>query len=129
MSEATADIATRLRLSDPKPGFCSACWTAAGEDVRFVDFDCLLDRGVHVQEGTMAVLDAMDSLHLCESCVRQAAEVLAYKPVEAQRRLREIRRLEIENEHWRDYAKNLERTLRERPEPAPSAPKRSGRAA
>lgn len=125
MSEAVADIATRLRLSDPKPAHCSACWASSGPDVRFVDFDCLLDRGVIVEEGSMAVLDAMDALHLCEACVRQAAEVLAYQPVQAQNRLREIRRLELDLEHWRRYAQRLEGTLQERPEPPPSARRRN----
>lgn len=116
MSDAVADLATRFRLSDPKPGHCSACFQSADANVAFVDFDCMLDRGAIVDEGTMAVLDAMDELHLCESCVRQAAEVLDYKPVQAQNRLREIRRLELKAEHWEKYAKRLEATLQDRPE-------------
>lgn len=116
MSDAVAELATRLRLSDPKPGHCSACLIASGPDVRFVDFDCMVDRGAIVEEGSLAILDAMDELHLCESCVRQAAEVLEYKPDLHRRQLTEIRRLELDAEHWKAYAKRLEATLQDRPE-------------
>jgi hypothetical protein len=39
-----------------------------------------MNRGAVVEEGTMAVIDSIDELHLCENCVRNAAETLDYKP-------------------------------------------------
>jgi hypothetical protein len=83
------------------------------------------------QDGVVLYRESIDDLNLCAvrddngrligGCVKELLEAAAYKPELHSRLLREIRRLEIENEHWRDYAKRLERTLNERPEPAPSA--------
>lgn len=91
-----AELATRLRLSDPKPARCAACFTSADANMQFVDFDCLIDRGTFTDPGGAgAVLDSIDELHLCESCVRQAAEVLDFKPELYQQLLRRVR-LEME---------------------------------
>lgn len=122
MSVASGSVApdllgTRLRISDPKPNHCAACFRGADASVTFVDFDAAIDRGTFVNEQN-AVLEGIDDLHLCEACVRAAAEVLALKPALHARQIREIKRLEAENEHWREYAKDLEASIGERPEPA-----------
>ena len=119
---------SRVRISDPVPAACSCCFQGAREGVRFLDFNAALDRGQFVREvdGAVLVRDVMDDLHLCEACVREAAEVLALKPQLDANQRREIRRLELESEHWRDYAKRLEATLQERPDLAPRAPRKRG---
>jgi hypothetical protein len=75
-----ADRVSRYKISDPKPAHCAACYGSAGVGVRFIDFDTEMNRGAIVQEGTMAVLDSIDELHLCEVCIMEAAEELDYKP-------------------------------------------------
>lgn len=110
MSEATAELAFRLRPSDPKPAHCSGCLCSSGPDVTFIDFDAMVDRGSFVDpNGAMHVVDGMEELHLCEACVRQAAEVLAYKPELHRRQLTEIKRLEVERDHWRATAQRFKR--------------------
>jgi|HubBroStandDraft_6_1064221.scaffolds.fasta_scaffold140219_3 hypothetical protein len=115
-----AELATRFRLSDPKPTRCAACFTSAGPEVDFVDFDAAIDRGTFIApDGAGAVLDSIDDLHLCASCVRSAAEVLGLKPELHSRQLNEIKRLELRSDQWEAYAKRLEATLQDRPERPP----------
>jgi hypothetical protein len=116
---ATAEIAAGIRLSDPKPGHCAACFRGAQEDIRFVDFDAAVDRGGFQDPDSLALMDSIDDLHLCEACVRSGAEALGLKPELHTRQLKEIRRLELEAEHWHAYAKRLERTLEDRPKTQP----------
>jgi hypothetical protein len=111
------ETTSRIRLSDPKPAYCSACFRAGQEGIRFVDFDAALDSGCFVSE--LGVYQTgSDDLHLCEACVKSAAETLGLKAELHARQLREIRRLEIENEHWKSYAKRIEATVKARPEKA-----------
>jgi len=117
MSEV-AELATRFKLSDPKPARCAACFASADPELRFVDFDCMIDRGTFTDPGgANAVLDSIDELHLCEPCVRAAAEIIGYKPELHRKQLREIRALDAEAKRWREYAEKLERTLERRPAP------------
>lgn len=116
MSAAADVLSTRVKISDPKPAFCSGCLRGADETVRFVDFDAAIDVGAfvgrHIQDGMeVQFVEGSDDLHLCEQCVREAAETLGLKPELHQRQLREIRRLEIENEHWRDTARRAQKEL------------------
>ena len=108
-----------VRISDPRPAFCSACHNAPPG--RFVDFDAAFDSGAFVDRETQAYIEGSDDLHLCEPCVKLATEVLGLKAELNARQLREIRRLEAASDHWREYAKRLEATLQERPDPAPRA--------
>jgi hypothetical protein len=124
MSDVVAEHAARIRVADPQPARCSGCLQSAGTDVRFVDYQAAIDRGAIVEEGSMAVLESIDELYLCDSCVRQGAEALAFKPVEHRRLLTELRRTELERDHWKAYAGRLEATLQERPEAAPRARRR-----
>lgn len=112
MSEVIAELATRLRLSDPKPAHCSACLCSSGEDVRFVDFDAMVDRGSFVDpDGAMHVTDSMEELHLCESCVRQAMEVLDFRPERHRKLLIEYEKERVEKDHWKGTARRLKREL------------------
>ena len=111
MSAAADVLSTRVKISDPKPAFCSGCLRGADETIRFVDFDAAFDAGAFVDRTTQAYVEGSDDLHLCENCVREAVERLDLKAELHQNQLREIRRLEIENEHWRDTARRAQAEL------------------
>lgn len=115
-----------MRLA--QAGFCSCCFAAKPEEecVDFeVDFDGapVLDR----ESGSIAVLPwtgmlaCHDDLYLCRSCVREACELLALRPELQSRLSNENRRLELERDHWKSYAKRIEATVEDRPEAAPRA--------
>lgn len=103
-----ADRVARVQISDPKPGHCSGCYGSAGPEVTFVNFDAAINRGAIVEEGSGAVLDSIDELHLCDSCVREAAETLDYKPGLHARHLQLNRQLMAE----RDRLETKNQTLR-----------------
>lgn len=107
MSAILADRVTRCRISDPKPSRCSACLQSSDPRVRFVDFQAGHDGGAVVDSGSMAVIDSIDELHLCESCTREAAEVLDYKPGLHQRHLQLNRELMAERDRLRDENRRL----------------------
>ena len=111
MSSAVAELSHALKIADPKPSHCIFCYAGSDVDTRFVDFDAAVDRGVIIEEGSLAVLDSMDRGCVCETCIRNAAEVIGFKPELHSRQLREIRRLEIERDHWRDTTKRLRSEL------------------
>jgi len=102
-----------IRLSDPPPAFCSACHNTPGG--RYVDFDAAHDSGAFVDRDTQAYVEGSDDLHVCETCLKAAVEVLGLKAELHGRQLREIKRLEVMVDHWRDYSRRLEATLKERP--------------
>lgn len=107
-----------MRLADPPPGFCSACFGAAPER-RFIDFQAdydgapVLDR----ETGTIAVmpwsgeLGGHDNLYLCENCVRTAAELLAEKPKLTSALKQENQRTVLQRDHWRDAAASKDAEL------------------
>lgn len=103
MSELTAELGMRVRVSDPNPSHCSGCLQSAGVGVRFADFQAVVSRGTFVdQNGAMAVLDDMEELHLCEACVRQACEALDIRPELHRRQVNRMRDLLRENEQLRE---------------------------
>ena len=113
----TADLAIRCKIADPKPSHCCRCYRAGEAGVRFVDFDAAIDRGAFADANSLAIMDSIDDLVMCEDCVREGAQLLNLKPDLHQKQLREIRRLELERDHWKDYAQRLEQTVALRPEP------------
>jgi hypothetical protein len=116
---ATADaLNMRIKISDPKPAYCSGCYQAAQEGITFLDFDAAHDGGAFINDQG-ATLVGQDDLHLCEPCVRSACEALGLKPELHSRQAREIRRLELERDHWKDYAKRAEATIATRPKETP----------
>lgn len=119
---ATAVLASRVRISDPRPTRCAACFDSGSP--RYVDFQAAFNGGAVVDEGSMAVRDSIDELHLCESCVRSACEQLGFKPELHARQVTEIKRLELRSQHWEAYAKRLEATLADRPDAPPKARRR-----
>lgn len=114
-----------IRLSDPTPAFCSACGNS-DPDARHIDFDSAHDGGSWQDTDSLAYVKGSEDLHVCERCVRLAAEALGFKPELHGRQLNEIRRQEIVIEHWKDRCSKLEAlvaTMREQPE----EPRRVGR--
>lgn len=108
----------RLRLSEPKPAFCSGCHKGATEKVRFVDFDASHDSGMveEIREDGMVVKRMPgDDLHLCESCVRQAAEVIAYKPTLHAEQVQKIRALERQRDHYKHENEQLRQIVGREP--------------
>ena len=107
-----------MRLANPKPGFCSSCYAAA-PDRRFVDFEAAYDGTpiLHRENQTIEVLPwdgriaSHDDLYLCENCVREAGEILGFKPELHSKQFNEIRRQELEIEHWKSTAKRLQAEL------------------
>ena len=95
---AVAEHASRVRLSDPRPARCAACYGSDSE--RYVDFQAAFNGGAVIEEGSGAVRDSIDELHLCEACVRSACETLGFKPELHRRQVNEIRRLELKAEHY-----------------------------
>lgn len=87
-----------IRLSDPRPAFCSACLNHPDE--RYVDFDAAFDAGAFVDRETQAYVEGSDDLHLCESCLKRACEELGVKPELHAAQRREIQKLQLERDHW-----------------------------
>lgn len=119
---SATELGERVRLSDPRPAYCSACFNAPN-DVPFVDMQAAFDGGQFRSEDGTQFISGSDDLHLCSDCVRAAAQALDLKPDLHARQLREIRRLEIAVEHWRSVASRnadaLKQALETGPEHAP----------
>ena len=109
MSTVADVTAARVHVSDPNPAFCVGCWQGAQDGVRFVDFDAAFDGGQLVEErdGIIITRIPADDLHLCESCVRAAAEALGLKPELHAKQVQTIKRLERERNHYRDENERL----------------------
>jgi len=67
------------RIASPKPAFCSGCLRGADGETTFIELG-IAGRGVVRDASSLAVIADLDRLCLCESCVKQAAECLAFKP-------------------------------------------------
>lgn len=119
MSAVADALNMRVRISSPRPAFCSGCHKGATENVRFVDFQAAHDSGMveEIRDGLVIRRMPGDDLHLCESCVRQAAEAVGLRPELHAQQAAKIRELERARDHWRDYAKRLEALIKDRPEP------------
>lgn len=105
MSTEVAELAGSIKLADPRPDRCVSCLQSAvslGPDVRFVDFARELETGAIVDAGSMAVLDPMRQLVICEPCMNAAIEQLAYKPQLHARQFQKIKQQDIQIAHWKD---------------------------
>ena len=115
---ASAELVSRVKLSSPNPAYCPACFAGSDDKTRFVDFDCAFDGGQMIEErdGVVIKRESADDLHLCERCVKQACEALGLKPERYAALARELKRVELERDHWKDYAKRVEAAIEVRPE-------------
>jgi hypothetical protein len=84
-----AEIAPSIVVGPPPDGFCSVCLTGAVEGLTFVNSQASFDGMIINKDG--AVLASLDSISLCENCVRGFAEALAFKPERYNAALREVR--------------------------------------
>ena len=72
--------AWRAKLADPKPPFCAACLRGADAQTAFIDLGMPIERGEVREHGSMAIVAVLDRCCLCESCVREMAECLEFRP-------------------------------------------------
>jgi len=98
----------RAHVAEPKPAVCSGCLRGADAETVFIDLGTPAGRGFIREWGSMAVLVELNRICLCESCVKEMAELLAFKPTLHEKHYRKLRevmdlanRLEAENEQLR----------------------------
>lgn len=107
MTTEVAELAGSIKLATPRPDRCVACLQSAvslGPDTRFVDFGQLVESGTIVDAGSMAVLDPLRQLAICERCMEGGLEQLAYKPQLHARQFQRIRQQDVQIAHWRATA-------------------------
>lgn len=117
-----------MRLADPRPALCTLCCNTGHETTKFVDTGAFRE-GPLLRDsatGEIAVDPSgaqitLDDVYVCDACVRWMAKLIGEDEFaeEIRSQFLETRRLQLAVEHWRDYAKRLEATLQDRPEPAP----------
>ena len=90
----------RARIADPKPPFCSGCLRGADADTMFVDLWMPIERGFLREHGSMAVIAELNRLCLCESCVREMSECLAFDPELHRSQQAKIARVADERDHF-----------------------------
>ena len=115
MASAAIEYANQVRVADPKPDYCSRCFRGAQEGVEFLDLMSSYEGPTIVHPETGAVIGTIDDLYLCftrdesgqvaSGCVKEICEAGNLRPELHQRQLREIRRLELEAEHWKSAEK------------------------
>lgn len=99
-----------MKLANPRPGFCSVCFSAAN-DKQIVDCEVAFDGAPVLDKESRTItiipwtgtLACHDDLYVCESCVREMRDTLGmgeYREV-IRKQLVEVKKLEVENEHLR----------------------------
>jgi hypothetical protein len=108
MTETITAPTWRARIADPKPAVCVGCLRGADADSVFVDLGMPAGRGVLRDAGSGGVIAELNRLVLCDACVREMAEVLAFEPSLHRAHLAKIRevmadrdRLQADNRHLR----------------------------
>jgi hypothetical protein len=98
----------RARIADPKPAFCSGCLRGADAQTVFVDLWMPIERGFLREFGSNAVVAELNRLCLCDSCVKEMSECLAFEPslhrsqqAQIARVVADRDRLQDENSHLR----------------------------
>jgi hypothetical protein len=128
MSALAAELAPRMRVADPRPPYCSGCYTAAVEGVEFVDVNAAHEGETVTNPDTGALIHIMDDIYFCFACVRQMCEAANIKPELHASQAREIRRLELAAETWEQRCHELERLVgKSAPEPVHPPRARRGR--
>lgn len=92
----------RAHIADPKPAFCTGCLRGADAETVFIEFAMPSGRGYIREFGSMAVIADLDRLALCESCVREMAECLAFKPQVHRAQRDQLQRLVDERDRLRE---------------------------
>jgi hypothetical protein len=112
-AEADALVAApawRAHIADPKPAFCAGCLRGADAEAVFVDLGMPVERGYIRELGSQAVIAELNRLCLCDACVREMAEALAFEPGLHRRHLAKLREVMAERDQLKDENVKL-RTL------------------
>src|ERR1035437_2594230 len=56
-----------VRLSDPRPAYCSACHNSTPSG-RYVDFDAAFDAGAFIGRGDQVLVEGSADLHMGAAC-------------------------------------------------------------
>jgi hypothetical protein len=81
MNETMIAPTWRAQIADPKPAFCTGCLRGADAGTTFVEIGGMPSGRGHLREfGSMAIIADLNRLCLCESCVHEMAEALAFNP-------------------------------------------------
>jgi hypothetical protein len=104
-----------MRLADSNPPHCSHCLAAKPEG-KFVDFEInagpvLIDPETRIPLPWDYSYGDPERLYLCETCLREACEIVNLKPERNTRQLREIRKQELKIEYLQDRVKEAEAAL------------------
>jgi hypothetical protein len=102
-----AELETRVRIADPNPAYCVACLQAPHDNLRFVDFQAVADRGTIVDPISGGLIDDLHDLKICEDCFRQGAEILEFRPSLHRVHLNAVREKEQELVALREENKKL----------------------
>ena len=107
-----------MKVASGGPGYCSVCY-CSNPELRHIDFEVafegapVLDR----ETRTIAVIPwtgqmaSHDDLYICENCIKDACEKLGFQPELHARQVTEIKRLELENQHWRATVRRQQQEL------------------
>jgi hypothetical protein len=88
----------RAQIAEPKPAFCAGCLRGADAETVFVDLGVPVGRGYIREAGTMAVIAELNRLCLCDACVREMAECLAFEPALHRAHLYRVREVMAERD-------------------------------
>jgi hypothetical protein len=113
MTGTLTSPAWRARVADPKPAFCSGCLRGADAGTVFVDLGMPGDRGWLRDPGSQALVADLNRLCLCESCVREAAETLAFEPSLHRSHLAKIREVMADRDRLEEENRRLRAVLAE----------------
>lgn len=108
----------RARIADPKPPFCSGCLRGADAETVFVDLWMPIERGFLREHGTNAVVAELNRLALCDACVREMSECLAFDPDLHRSQQARIAEVGAERDHFARENVLLRALLAEGVEPA-----------
>lgn len=107
MSDTIIAPTWRARIADPKPPFCSGCLRGADAGTVFVDLWMPIERGFLREHGTNAVVAELNRLALCDACVREMGECLAFEPDLHRSQQARIAGVVAERDRLRDENKHL----------------------
>lgn len=104
-----------MRIADPRPDVCSVCRNSHNADTRFFDLEAMWDGTAPVDETGAMIMPGdgrpmgHEHIMLCAPCAKQLVELVDFKPELHTRQLREIRKLEIQRDHWMATASRMKR--------------------
>ena len=107
VTEELTAPAWRAQIAKPSSGFCSGCLRGDDADAIFVDLGTPSGRGFIRELGSMAVVAELSQLCLCDACVREMAECLAFEPTLHRSHLAKLREVMAERDRLKDENRRL----------------------